>query len=86
MRYDHVISGIIYGYKTGDMSLKYFPELAELHAICQEVAPQVEFEKIYVPTKEIKEIENKKTEKNILMKKIVAYTSLALAATLFLTA
>ncbi|MFA7718073.1 MAG: hypothetical protein WC875_05140, partial [Candidatus Absconditabacterales bacterium] len=85
-KYDKIIGGILYGKDINTFKTKNYPDILALHNVCNQIAPQVEFEKIYVSTKEIKAIENKKTEKNILMKKVVSYTSIALATVLSLTA
>jgi len=65
-----------------NFKIKTCKELRDLHEFCKNINKQTEFERIYIATKEIEKMENKKAEKAKLKNKIILYTSMALLGTL----
>jgi len=81
-KYDRIIWWILYGKDIDNFKIKDYQELSELHNFCKQINPEINFERIYIATKEIREIEGKKIEKSKIRNKLIWYTSLALLSVL----
>lgn len=81
-KYDRIIWWILYWQNIDKFKIEKYPDLLELHEICNKARTQTEFERIYVTSKEIRELEDKKIARKGNINKIIGLTSLMLVGML----
>lgn len=77
-KYDKIIWGILQRKDVDKFKTKNYPELKELHDFCGEINPDFVFDRLWIDTKEVKEV-TKKKESLSKFKKTTLITSLLLA-------
>lgn len=80
-KYDKIIWGILQWKDIDGFKTKDYPELQELHTICNEINPDFVFDRIWISTKEVRETTEKQKSLSKL-KMVTLVTSVLLAGIL----